>query len=187
MADDIPEIVRGLGDGGEPLVMVGERGEEARDMGQLLRLVPSLAASAHAGALARAANHLAHANTYDVIEDPEAFAAEYKARLAREDPAAPWQEGVIRLCDHGVPDFAAVAPPAFARGRLRFCAVDRFLGLPYLAETAELAVPPTYTPMPLTPVPRPEGPPPPMDPGLDTSPAPPPEIRNVADFQDPGA
>ncbi len=181
MSDDIPEMILGLGDGGKPLVMVGDN-DEATDMAGLLRLVPALASAAHALELSRVMNHLVHGNDYDVIEDPQRFAAEYKARVAREDPDADWQEGVIRLRDHGMPDFAAILAPAFAGGRLSFYAVDRFLGLPYRVETAALTATPLYEPVALTPIPR--KPRPAGEPELHVVPPVPPEIANVKDFED---
>jgi len=181
MPDDIPEMVLGLGDDGAPLVMVGDT-DEATDMAGLLRLVPALASAKHAGALARVMNHLAHGNDYDVIEDPKRFAAEYQARVAREDPDADWQEGVIRLRDHGMPDFAAIAAPTFAGGRLTYYAVARFLGLPYQVETTALTAVPAYEPVALTPIPR--KPRPAGEPELRVVPSVPPETANVKDFED---
>lgn len=157
VADDLPEIALGLDGAARPVVLLGEA-EEADDMAGLLRLAPALAGPAHALALARAANHFAAAAEYRVIENPAAFEAAYRARLAGEDPAAPFVAGVIRLRDFGVPDFTAITPPAFADGVLRFFAEHRFIGLPYRAETADLASPPVYAPMPLTPLPSPEAP-----------------------------
>src|SRR5262245_55248460 len=136
MADEIPQVSLGLSDDGKGVVLLGALGE-ATDMAGLLRLVPGLATEAHALELARAANHFAHGSEYQVIEAPGAFADGYLAQIESEDPAAEWQEGVIRLRDYGVPDFAQIEVPKFTDGSLTFYAVDRFLGVPYLVETGD--------------------------------------------------
>jgi len=158
MADDVPRVDLGLTGTGKPVVLLGNRGDQATDMATLLRLAPGLASSAHAGDLALAVNHLAHGGEYRVITDPKAFEAAYRARLAREAPNAEWHEGVVRLRDYGVPDFAQVHAPSFDAGRLTFCAVDMYLGVPYRVELSNLLASPTYTPLPLTPLPGPERP-----------------------------
>lgn len=157
MAEDLPRIEFGLDDQGRPVVLLGEQGEAA-DMAGLLGRAAALASPGRATDLAHAANHLAHGAEYRVIDDPAAFAAAYRARLDREDPNQEWREGVIRLRDFGVPDFAAIKPPQTAAGRLVFYAEDRFTGLPYRAEAADLTATPSYSPMPLTPLPRPSRP-----------------------------
>lgn len=151
MSDALPRITLGLDDDGAPEVLVGED-RRAADLAGLLALVPGLAAPGAAAMLARAANHLAHGTEYEVITDPAAFEADFRARLAREDPAEPWREGVIRLCDYGVPDFAAIRPPALAGGVLSFHVVDGYLGLPYAARIPLAGGAPDYVPMPLVPV-----------------------------------
>lgn len=148
MAEDVPEIGLGLTGDAEPVVIVG--GGQARDVAGLLRLAPGLATPAHAGALARAVNHLARGNEFRVIEDPAAFAAAYRAKIAAEDPEAEWVEGIVRLRDYGVPDFDAILPPDLQGDRIAFHAADRFLGLPYRV-TARLGEMPDYAPMPLEP------------------------------------
>jgi hypothetical protein len=154
MPDEIPSLSLGLGDNNEPIVLVGATGRAA-DMAALLRLVPGLASEGRALDLARAVNHFAHGDDYRVIANPAEFANAYRAQIEREDPAAEWQEGVIRLRDYGLPDFNQIEVPKFAGGKLTFYAVDAFLGVPYKVEAANLEAAPTYTPMPLTPLPRP--------------------------------
>lgn len=153
MPDEIPPLSLGLGDKDERLVFLGP-GNQATDMASLLRLAPGLASEAHALDLAQAVNHFAHETDYSVIEDPKAFADAYLAQIEREDPAAEWREGVIRLRDYGVPDFTQIEPPKFANGKLTFYAVDVFLGLPYKVEAANLEAAPSYSALPLTPLPR---------------------------------
>jgi hypothetical protein len=157
MPDEIPPLSLGLGDNNESLVLLGAT-DRAADMATLLRLAPGLASETRALDLARAVNHFAHGSDYRVIENPAEFANAYRAQIEREDPAAEWQEGVIRLRDYGVPDFNQIEVPKFAGGKLTFYAVDAFLGVPYKVETTNLDAAPTYTPMPLTPLPRPPRP-----------------------------
>ena len=153
MSDNLPAIDRGLADDGTPVMLVGRDGRAA-DMAALLQLAPDLASQEHAAALALAVNHLAQTGGYRVIEDPASFEAAYRARLAHEDPAAPWQEGVMRLSDFGVPDFGSIHPPRFDGGHLRFFAQDSLLGVPYRVDVPDLTAAPSYEPMPLTPLAR---------------------------------
>jgi hypothetical protein len=157
MPDEIPPLSLGLGDNDESLVFLGP-GKQAADMATLLRLAPGLASEAHALDLAQAVNYFAHGDDYRIIDNPADFANAYRAQIDREDPAAEWQEGVIRLRDYGVPDFNQIEPPKFAGGKLTFYAVDAFLGVPYKVEDNNLQTAPTYTPMPLTPLPVPPRP-----------------------------
>lgn len=153
MADDVPRIDLGLNGEGKPVVLLGDRGVQATDTETLLRLAPGLASPAHANDLALAVNHLAHGGEYRVISDPKAFQEAYNARLSREDAHAEWHEGVVRLRDHGVPDFSKIDVPRFDGGHLTFFAVDMFLGVPYRVDLANLHAAPVYAPMPLTPLP----------------------------------
>lgn len=152
MIDQPPAIVLGIADDGGRLASPGGLGQ-AHDMAELLHLAPMLAN--HPLALAQAVNHFAHGGDYQVIADPKAFEAEYRAKLAKEDPNAPFQAGVIRLRDHGVPDFTTLHPPALRDGRLLFYVVDTFLGVPYAVDCASLTAAPVYAPLPLTPLPAP--------------------------------
>jgi hypothetical protein len=160
MIDQPPAIVLGIDDDGGKLVLPRDAGQ-AHDMGELLKMAPDL--SRHPLALAQAVNHFAHGGKYQVIGDPAQFEAEYKAKLATEDPNQPWQEGVIRLRDFGVPDFASIKAPAVSGGQLEFYAVDTALGVPYKADCASLTGSPTYEPVHLTALPHPEPPPHPDD------------------------
>ncbi len=156
MIDQPPAIVLGIDDSGGKLVLPGNLGQ-AHNMTELLRMAPHLAD--HPLPLAQAANHFAHGGDFRVIADPAAFKRDYEAQLAREDPAAPWQEGVIRLRDHGVPDFGKIQPPHVHGGQLEFYAVDAFLGVPYKVECASLTATPVYHAVALTALPRPPAPP----------------------------
>lgn len=159
-----PRIDLGLTDEGKPVVLLDGSDDQAGSMEELLRFLPGLAAPGRATDLALAANHFAHGSEYRVITDPPAFEEAYRARLAREDANATWREGVVRLRDYGVPDFADVHAPRLEGGRLVFCAADTYLGVPYRAEASDLLRPPSYTPLPLTPLPAPP-PPRPARPG----------------------
>lgn len=152
MIDQPPAIVLGIDDDGGKLVLPSDAGQ-AHDMAELLKMAPDLAR--HPLPLAQAVNHFAHGGQYRVIDDPSHFEAEYKAKLATEDPTKPWQEGVIRLRDFGVPDFASIKRPTEVGGQLVFYAVDSTLGVPYKVECASLTAKPDYEPVALTPLPRP--------------------------------
>jgi hypothetical protein len=191
MSDTNPSLTLGLGDGGRGVVILDGATSHA-DLAGLLAAAPGLATDA--AALARAANHFATAMDFAVIEDPAAFAAAYRARLAAEDPDAPWTEGVLRLRDHGVPDFAAILAPRLAGGRLTFFATDRFLGVPYRVE-ADVAALATlseadYRALPLTPLPhtgaRPAPTPGYEGPDSDPPIAPPPDGPVTAEIDGPG-
>lgn len=160
MSDTVPHIDLGLTPSGDPVVIVGEAGDQALDMATLLRLAPGIALPAHAHDAALLVNHLAYGSAYQVITDPKSFEQSYRARLGQEDPNAPYRDGVNRLRDFGVPDFTQIKPPHFEGGQLVFYAVDKALGVPYRVTAAELTAAPLYEPMPLTPLPRPPRPPP---------------------------
>lgn len=138
MTETVPEILEGLGNDGRPVVMVGADAVVATDVAGLLAAGPGLLDPSAAGRLAVAVNHLAQGRDFRVILDPAAFENAYRARLASEDRAAPWRQGVQRLSDFGVPDFAAIAAPVLVGRTLVFHAEDTLLGVPYRVE-ADLA------------------------------------------------
>jgi hypothetical protein len=156
MTDTHPDITLGLDDQGAPQVVIGEATETA-DLAQILASVPTLRDPSRLAQLAQVVNHLGHGGDFRVITNPADFEARYRARLATENQAEEWREGVIRLCDHGVPDFATIAAPASSGDGLVFFAEDRFMGLPYRVQVSALGAKADYTPVPLTPVPAPEG------------------------------
>ncbi|MQQ09342.1 hypothetical protein GFB49_12820 [Epibacterium sp. SM1979] len=135
MADELPNIDLALGAGSEYMVVVDDA-QKASDLGQLLALAPGLLDPEAALVLAQAVNHIAQGHGFSVIEDPAEFASAYQAQLAKEDPSEPWQEGVIRLVDFGVPDFEEIAAPILTGETLVFFARDGFTGLPYRVEVA---------------------------------------------------
>ena len=133
MADGIPQVALGINDAAQSVVIV-EGATQVSDLEQLLAAAPGLLHPDAAAVMARAVAHFASGSTYRVIEDPRQFEAAYRARVATEDPDAPWREGVYRLRDHGMPDFAGIAPPAYTGTDLVFFAQSGFLGLPYRVE-----------------------------------------------------
>lgn len=126
----IPDISLGLGAKGESIVYVDDT-QICSDLPSLLRAAPSLLHAGGAAPLARAINHFSRGNAFEVIEKPAVFAENYRQKLASEDPDAPWQEGIVRLADYGIPDFDAITAPALKGSVLTYYAVDTFLGLPY--------------------------------------------------------
>lgn len=141
MTDDIPQIILGLGNDSEYVVMIGEAETEATTLDKLFSLAPELKNPAAAVEAARAVNHLSQGQDFEVIEDPAAFEKKFRETLASEDPSAPWREGVIRLSDYGTPDFAAIKKPAMNGTVLTFFAEDTVLGLPYRVEVDLASVP----------------------------------------------
>ncbi|MDK3075274.1 hypothetical protein QO034_19515 [Sedimentitalea sp. JM2-8] len=143
-----PQILLSFDDEGAPVVIVD--GIEAEDPKALLELVPGLKDAASANQCAKALNHLAHEQTYAIIEDTAAFADWYKQRLASEDPDADWVEGTFQLSNYAAPDFSAIKPPEIKEGNLTFFVVNRQLGAIYFA-TANLddreALTPVYEPL----------------------------------------
>jgi len=182
MPDEIPPLSLGLGDNNANVVVLETTDEHApnraTNMAELLRIAPGLGSPAHAVDLARAVNHFKHGTDYRVIENPTEFANAYRARIEREDPAAEWQEGVIRLRDYGVPDFNQIQPPKLEGGKLTFYAVDTFLGVPYEVQAANLEAAPDYSPMPLTPLPRPPAPPTEPEDEIQATSKPPPVVED---------
>lgn len=157
MTDAVPQVALGLGDNSEYVVMVGADESEATDIATLLALAPGLVQPAAATETALAVNHIAQGAAFDVITDPAGFAAAYQAKLAAEDPDAPWSQHVVRLHDYGVPAFADITTPGITGTVLTYFAVDSHLGVPYRIEV-DLAAPgvqvndDSYKPMPLSPL-----------------------------------
>ncbi|MEO9782622.1 MAG: hypothetical protein ABJH07_17615 [Sedimentitalea sp.] len=133
MAQD-PQILLSFDDEGAAVVIVD--GTEAGDPQTMLELAPGLKDSANALLCAQALNHLAHEQTYAVIEDPSAFADWYKQRLASEDPNADWVEGTFQLSNYDAPDFAVIKAPEIDGDRLTFFAVNRQLGAVYVVKAS---------------------------------------------------
>lgn len=104
-----------------------------RSIEDLVAANPGLAGEGEGGAAALAAayNHLARRDAYEVIEDPAAFEAAYRAAHAAEDAGAAWSQDRPRLSDFGMPDFERLHAPVLAGGTLTFFARDALTGLAY--------------------------------------------------------
>ena len=104
-----------------------------RSIEDLVAAHPGLAAEGegNAAGLAIAYNHLARGDAYEVIEDPAAFEAAYRAAYAAEDPGAAWSQDRARLSDFGIPDFERIHAPVLAGEVLTFFARDALTGLAY--------------------------------------------------------
>lgn len=163
MTDAIPQVTLGLGANTQTVVMIGEKDQEATDLAGLFVIAPELKQPEAAEAAARAVNHLAQGAAFEVILDPASFADTYKARLAAEDPDAPWSPGVVRLHDYGIPDFDEIQSPTITGTQLIFFAEDSYLGVPYRVEV-DLGAPgvvvteASYRVMDFTPIERPDDP-----------------------------
>lgn len=130
MAQD-PQILLSFDDEGTAVVIVD--GTETGDPKAILELAPGLKDAAGTLQFAQALNHLAHEQTYAVIEDPASFADWYKQRLASEDPDADWVEGTFQLSNYDAPDFNAIKAPEIDGDTLTFFAMNRQLGAVYVA------------------------------------------------------
>lgn len=154
MTSKLPDIIHGFNETGSAGVVV-VNGVVHESIAGLVTAYPVLSEPANVRVLAAAANHIARNQGYEIIQDPPAFEAAYRAQIATEDPTAPWIQGAYKLCDYGMPDFSLVAPPRISDATLVFYAVDAVVGLPYRAEIGlePDAAEPTYLPMSLTPLP----------------------------------
>lgn len=146
MADDLPNITLGYNDAGSAVVFVVLT--EAPTAEELIGLAPSLCQPGNATLCAQAVNHLAHDQTFTVIEEPDRFADWYRKRLEAESPDDAWKEGGFQLRNFAMPDLASIAPPEITGNTLVFFAVNRQIGAPYRV-TVELDAPdsPDYAPM----------------------------------------
>lgn len=120
-------------DDDRPAVMI-DRGPLLTDFAAAVEAAEWLFDPSEAASLARVVNHFSHGMTYTVIEDPAAFASEYRAARAAEDPDAPVNIHGYQLTKFAMPDLSLIAPPRLEDGRLVFYAVDEAIGVPYRAE-----------------------------------------------------
>jgi hypothetical protein len=138
---------------GAPTVFVGP--VAYMDNTSLLAAHPTLLSGgdSETQALALALNHFARGTDYEVILDPEAFEARYRATVATEPVDGEWSQGQVRLRDFGQPDFSQIHPPYLAGDVITFFARDAFTGLAYSANSpVEAPQDAAYTPAPLTPI-----------------------------------
>jgi hypothetical protein len=147
------DISFGITEDGRNVVYAGDEDIEVGDLSGLLAAAPDLSAAE----LATAVNHLASGNDFAVITDLTVYAQATRARIESEPAGQPWQEGVIRLRDHGVPDIKSLTVPSLSGGRLVFFAADRLLGAPYRVEVSLSGGLPgeaDYHALPLRPLPQ---------------------------------
>lgn len=129
-----PDIIYGIDRSGAPVAIIEQTQEVGREA--VLERYPGIASGEFTLELAKLVNHFAREYKYQVIEDIEAFEAGYRARIAEEDPDATWKQGVTRLRDYGMPDFAQMHRPRLDGGMLVFFAESQRLGVPYRVEAA---------------------------------------------------
>ncbi|MBI1173278.1 hypothetical protein GC209_17965 [bacterium] len=129
--------------------------EVFESLAALLARHPEFGAEASAADLAIAANHLLRGSDYEVILDPAAFEAAYRARIAGEDLSQGYADGDARLSDFGLPDFAQIAVPRIAGDQIAYFARDALTGLPYRATASLTSDAAEYLPLALTAIARP--------------------------------
>ena len=150
MTADLPEFVLSNLDDGATGVVVAEDNEYTA-IAALVAAYPAL--PDHPGQMAQAVNRFARNNGFDVIIDPAAYETAARARIAAEDPDAPFVQGVYRLRDFGIPDFPAIHAPALQGGALIFFAEQALTGLPYRVTVGRDGENPVYEPLPMNPLP----------------------------------
>jgi len=148
MAGDIPMLELSVKDGA-PTVVVNDT--VALTFDALFDALPALGAPEGAVQAARAVNHFAQGFEYDVILNPERFAARFRAKYASE-PEGAFAEGRPRLTDFGMPNLDDLQAPRIEAGELIFYAQDGFRGMPYVVRTkvGKVAGTDDYVPMPTT-------------------------------------
>lgn len=144
MADELPPIEMDFAPDGAPVVTVNSTA--ATDPAQLLALAPDLSKPEWVLAYCGLVNHLAQGARFEPIYDPDEFKAAYVAKYDAEDPDEEPQQGVTRLHDFGLPDFAAITPPQMAGDTLVFFAENAYMGIPYRVTMAP-GEQPSYQPV----------------------------------------
>lgn len=147
---DLPPIYLTLDDDGAHVVLVEmEEETEFSEPAALLEAVPGLAEASNAVQTAEALNHLHGGYQYQVILEPEAFAASYTARY-NEAADKEWDQEAQTLSDFALPDLSVLAPPQIADGALIYYAENTFVGLAYKAvmKLDGSAAGPDYQPLP---------------------------------------
>ncbi|MEM1429635.1 MAG: hypothetical protein AAGG09_09270 [Pseudomonadota bacterium] len=151
---DLSEITPAiLDDTNAPGAAIGD--DLYTSIAELVAAVPALTEPDAAADLAQMVTHFARGRAYRVITDPQAFEAAYRSRIASEDADEPWQQGVLRLVDFGMPDFAEVSRARLEGTSLSWTAEDAFTGLAYRGHASldDLSAV-QFTALALTPVPR---------------------------------
>ena len=150
MADGLPPITFVLTDAGAPAVMVAEA--EADTLAEVLQIAPGITDPRWTRLYARVVNHLTYGYDYEMITDPAAFEAEFRAAWEAEPETVPDDAPVTptRLRDLGMPDFTQIAAPAIVDGELVFYVRSNYYGIPYRVGLRPGADP-TYTPVAMQP------------------------------------
>jgi hypothetical protein len=134
MTDALPAIEMDFSPGGAPVVIVET--VEVTDPAAILPLAPDLTKPEWVFAYTALVNHLAQGARFEPIYDPEEFKAAYMAKYDAEDPNEAPDQGVNRLHDFGIPDFAAITAPHMEGETLVFFAENTYMGIPYRATMA---------------------------------------------------
>ena len=129
MTDITPEILYSVDRSGNPIAIIERKTEGGQQ--DVLAHYPGMLTGDMTTDLAKMVNHFAREFQYDVIDDPTAFAAAYRAQIANEDPNANWQQGNPRLRDFGMPDLDAITIPVLTGNKLTYYAKSVRLGVPY--------------------------------------------------------
>jgi hypothetical protein len=132
MTDAAPEILYSVNRSGDPIAIIERKIEGGQQ--EVLDRYPGMITGELTTELAKMVNHFAREFQYEVIEDPEAFAAAYRTQIAAEDPEATWQQSNPRLRDFGMPDLDAITQPVLNGNKLVYFARSVRLGVPYRAE-----------------------------------------------------
>src|SRR5271166_2762353 len=131
MAEAAFDVVLQMSPEGEPSVTVG--GQTVASLAALGALGLDLSDPDSLMRYCEAANHLAYGYDYRIIRDPDAYRADYDARFAAEDPAAPWREGAPQLHDFGRSDTSAITLPRLEGDHVVAFVENDFLRIPYRA------------------------------------------------------
>jgi hypothetical protein len=129
----MPRVLPTYDEADAPAILLDGR-DMVTDLPGAAAVAPWLFTPEGAAGLARIVNHLAKGMTYDVIDDPAAYAAEYRRARAAEDPDAPVNIHGYQLSKFAMPDLDRIAAPTYADGRIVFYAADGTIGVPYRVE-----------------------------------------------------
>ncbi len=146
----LPPITFVLTKQGSPALMVAEA--EAATLAEVLQRAPGITDPHWTRLYARVVNHLAYGYDYEMIMDPAAFEAEFRAAWEAEPETVADDAPVTppRLRDLGMPEFSQIQPPAVVDGELVFYVRSNHYGIPYRVGRRPGAEP-TYTPVPMQP------------------------------------
>ncbi len=144
MTDALPAIEMDFSPGGAPVVIVET--VELTDTPKIHTIATDLNKPEYVYTYTALLNHLAQGARFEPIYDPEEFKAAYMAKYEAEDPDEVPDQGVNRLHDFGIPDFAAIKPPHMEGETLIFFAENAYMGIPYRV-TMDPGQQPDYQPV----------------------------------------